>query len=139
MSEIPSDRTAHNQQLIEEFRAGRGAGGRPLLLLTTTGARTGRRRTTPMMYLRVGGHLVVVASNAGARRHPDWYHNLLADPSITVELGSKTYDTKAVVLRGDERDRLFAEVVKAAPFFADHQAQVDRTIPVVIVDALNEN
>jgi len=138
MTQLPQDMAAHNRQLIADFRANGGAGGRRLLLLTTTGARTGLRRTTPMMYLRIDDHIVVVASNAGAVRHPDWYHNLVADPAVTVELegpdGIESYDTKAVVPQGIERDDLWSEVIAAAPFFAEHQAQVERTIPVVVVD-----
>jgi deazaflavin-dependent oxidoreductase (nitroreductase family) len=138
MTELPEDMRAHNAALVDEFRANGGMGERPLLLLTTTGARSGLPRTTPMMFLSLDGHRVVVASNAGAEKHPDWYHNLVANPQVTVELGSPdglvTYSTKAVVPQGKERDELFAQVVEAAPFFADHQAGVDRLIPVVIVD-----
>ena len=131
MSELPTDIREHNRKLIEEFRANKGAGDRPLLLLTTTGARTGRRRTTPMMYVSDGDRLLVIASNAGASRHPDWYHNLVANPDVTVEVGPETYEATAVVTAGDERDRLFAGIVEKYPFFADHQAGVSRRIPVV--------
>ena len=126
------DMRERNRKLIEEFRAnGRQLGERPLVLLTTTGRRTGRRRTTPMMYVRVGDRLLVIASNAGAPRHPDWYRNLVADSSVTVEVNGEEFDATAVVPTGPERDRLFAEVVEQYPFFADHQAGVERTIPVV--------
>jgi deazaflavin-dependent oxidoreductase (nitroreductase family) len=138
MTSLPEDMKAHNAALIEEFRANGGMGDRPLLLLSTTGARTGLRRTTPMMFLRIDGHLVVVASNAGAASDPDWFHNLVANPDVTVELGGpdgvQTYDAKAVVPQGEERDGLFAKVVEAAPFFADHQSGIERRIPVVVVD-----
>lgn len=127
-----SDAREHNRKLIEEFRAnGRRLGERPLLLLTTVGRRTGQRRTTPMMYLRVDDRLLVVASNAGAPKHPDWYLNLVANPAVTVEMTGEEFEATAVVPAGEERDRLFARVVAQAPFFADHQAGTDRTIPVV--------
>lgn len=136
MSEPPTDAQAYNRSLIEEFRANGGPGeGRPLLLLTTTGARTGRRRTTPMMYVPDGDRLLVIASNAGAPRHPDWYHNLVAHPDVTIELGAEEYDAVAVVAaEGAERDRLFAGITERYPFFTDHQAQAGRTIPVVALE-----
>jgi deazaflavin-dependent oxidoreductase (nitroreductase family) len=132
MSQLPSDMRAHNRKVIEEFRANRGAPeGRQLLLLNTTGARTGTRRTTPMMYVPDGDRLLVIASNAGAPKHPDWYRNLVADPGVTVEIGPEVYDATAVVTTGDERARLWAEIVAQYPFFTDHQAGVGREIPVV--------
>jgi deazaflavin-dependent oxidoreductase (nitroreductase family) len=129
---VPQDMQAHNRALIEEFRAnGRRLGDRPLLLLTTVGRKTGRSRTTPMMYVRVGDRLLVIASNAGAPRHPDWYLNLVADRSVTVEVDGSEYEARAEVPAGAERDQLFASVVEQYPFFADHQAGITRTIPVV--------
>ncbi|MDF5755735.1 nitroreductase family deazaflavin-dependent oxidoreductase [Spongiactinospora sp. TRM90649] len=123
-----------NRRTIEEFRANGGAGpfaDRPLLLLTTTGRRSGRAHTAPMMYLRDGDRLLVFASVMGAPRHPDWYHNLIADPSVTVEVGSDKYRARAVPTEGEERDRLFAAAVERHSFFAEHQAGTDRVIPVV--------
>jgi deazaflavin-dependent oxidoreductase (nitroreductase family) len=134
MAELPSDMKAHNRKVIEDFRADQGAGDRPLLLLNTTGARTGQRRTTPMMFVPDGGRLLVFASNAGAARHPDWYHNILASPEVTVEVGAEVYEATAVVTQGEERDRLFAATIEKYPFFADHQAQISRTIPVVALE-----
>jgi deazaflavin-dependent oxidoreductase (nitroreductase family) len=125
--------------LIEEFRANKGGGpmaGRPLLLLTTTGARSGQQRTTPVMYVRDGGHLLVIASNAGAPAHPDWFRNLVVHPDVTVEVGAQTFAARAVVLEGAERERVWAEIVKQYPFFADHQAKIARQIPVVALDRL---
>jgi deazaflavin-dependent oxidoreductase (nitroreductase family) len=122
----------HNRALIEEFRSnGRQLGDRPLLLLTTLGRRTGRLHTTPMMYVRVGDQMLVIASNAGARKHPHWYLNLAANPSVTVEVAGEEYEATAVVPIGTERDQLFASVVEQYPFFADHQAGITRKIPVV--------
>src|SRR5690242_1896214 len=122
-----SDQKAYNHKLIEDFRASRGVSddqfaGRPLLLLTTTGARSGQRRTTPLMYVPDGDRLLVIASNAGAPAHPDWYRNLLAHPQVTVEVGADTFDARAVVLAGMERQQLWDRIVASYPFFTDHQA-----------------
>src|SRR2546430_13061868 len=100
--EFMIDRNAYNRQLIEEFRAERGnpAGpmaGRPLLLLTTTGAKSGQSRVAPLMYVPEGDRLLIIASNAGAPQHPDWYHNLVAHPQVTVEVGTETYTATANV------------------------------------------
>ncbi len=131
-----TDQNEYNRRLIEEFRATRGQAngpmaGRPLLLLTTTGARTGQRRTTPLMYVPDGNRLLLIASNAGAPRHPDWYHNLVAHPSVVVEVGAETFDATAVVTEGAERQRLWAQIVARYPFFADHEAKTRRQIPIV--------
>ncbi|MDQ7906180.1 nitroreductase family deazaflavin-dependent oxidoreductase [Phytohabitans sp. ZYX-F-186] len=135
---IPADMKAHNRQVIEEFRAAGGsAHGRPMLLLTTTGARTGTPHTAPMMFLPHGDDLLVIASNAGAPKHPDWYRNLVAHPEVTVEVEGERYQATAVVPRGAERDEIFAGVVERYPFFADHQAKAaTRTIPVVVLRRL---
>jgi deazaflavin-dependent oxidoreductase (nitroreductase family) len=133
VTELPADMKAHNRKVIEEYRANKGAGGRPLLLLTTIGARTGEPRTTPMMYVPDGDRLLVIASNAGAPKHPDWYRNLVANPDVTVEVDAEKYQATAEVPSGAERDRLFAGIVEKYPFFADHQAGVTRTIPVVVL------
>jgi deazaflavin-dependent oxidoreductase (nitroreductase family) len=132
---IPGDMKAHNRKLIEQFRANGGTApdGRPLLLLNTTGRRTGERRTTPMMFIPDGDDLLVIASNAGAPAHPDWFRNLVAHPRVVVEVEGETYPAAAVVPHGEERDRIFAGVVARYPFFADHQAKVTRTIPVVVL------
>jgi len=129
---LPADMKAYNRQLIDEFRAAGGAADdRPLLLLTTTGAQSGQPHTTPLMYVPDGDRLLVIASNAGARRDPDWYRNLEAHPTVTVEVTGETYDVTAVIAADAERDQLFAEVAAQYPFFNDHQAQISRTIPVV--------
>jgi deazaflavin-dependent oxidoreductase (nitroreductase family) len=129
---LPADITEHNRQLIAQFRAaGRKLDDRPMLLLTTTGARSDRPHTAPMMYVRDDERLLVIASNAGAPSHPDWYHNLLATPRVTVEVDGETFTANAVPLVGDERDRIFARIAAQYPFFNDHQAGISRTIPVV--------
>ncbi|ONK10034.1 nitroreductase/quinone reductase family protein [Streptomyces sp. MP131-18] len=126
-----------NQQIIDEFRANGGRVGGPfeggrLILLTTTGARSGGRHTTPLGYLPDGGErLLVIASANGSPRHPDWYHNLLAEPRVTVEDGVFTYEAEATVLRGAERDEIFARAAEADPGWAEYQARTTRVIPVV--------
>ena len=122
---------AINEKVITDFRAAGGAPGRPLLLLTTTGARTGRSRTTPMMFVADGDRLLVIASNAGAPRNPDWYRNLVAHPDVTVEVTGETYAARADVTAGAERERLWEIITGQYPFFLEHQAKVRRTIPVV--------
>ena len=131
-----TDRNDYNRQLIEEFRANRNKAGGPfegrhLLLLTTTGARSGERRTTPMMYIPDGDRLLVIASNIGAPKHPDWYHNLVAHPEVTIEVGADTLDAIAVVTEGEERHQLWNRIVELYPFFAEHQAKTTRQIPVI--------
>jgi deazaflavin-dependent oxidoreductase (nitroreductase family) len=123
-----------NRRVIEQFRAGGPVDGMTrdrLVLLTTTGARTGQRRTTPMMFHRDGGRLLVIASNAGAPRDPDWYRNLVAHPRVTVEVGEETYDAQAEPLSGAERDQAWAMLKETYPFFAEHEVTAGREIPVV--------
>ena len=134
-----TDQDTYNRQLIEEFRADRDKGGgamkgRPLLLLTTTGAKSGQLRTKPMMFIPDGDRLLVIASNAGAPIHPDWYRNLVAHPEVTVEVGNETFKAIATVAEGLERQRLWSRVVELYPFFADHQAKTTRQIPVIVLE-----
>ncbi|MER7003543.1 nitroreductase family deazaflavin-dependent oxidoreductase [Dactylosporangium sp. NPDC000555] len=132
MTGVPSDLHEANRKLIAEFRAsGRRLDGRPLLLLTTTGRRSGKPYTTPMMYVRLDDRLLVIASAAGAPKHPDWYHNLAADPAVTVETDGEEYQANARPTTGADRDALFARIVEQYPFFADHQRGVERQIPIV--------
>ena len=130
-----TDYTDYNNQLIEEFRANRskfaGPGSRPLLLLTTTGAKSGKRRTTPMMYIPDGDRLLVIASNIGAPNHTDWYYNIVAHPEVTVEVGTETYEATAIVTQGTERQQLWTWIIEQYPFFADHQTKTTRQIPVI--------
>jgi deazaflavin-dependent oxidoreductase (nitroreductase family) len=129
------DVKAINRQVIEKFRAGEEIEGMHrdrLVLLTTTGARTGQPHTTPMMFHRDGGRLLVIASNAGAAAHPDWYRNLVREPAVTVEVGDETYAARAVPLAGAERDQAWEELKQAYPFFAEHEVTAaGRTIPVI--------
>jgi deazaflavin-dependent oxidoreductase (nitroreductase family) len=126
-----------NEPIIDEFRANKGRvggmfEGARLILLTTTGARTGTPHTTPVGYLPDGdGCILVIASAGGAPKHPHWYGNLLAHPQVTVETGAFTYEARAEVLTGEERDRAFARAVEADPGWAEYQEKTDRLIPVV--------
>lgn len=125
-----------NQQVIDEFRANAGKvggyfEGADLVLLTTTGAKSGKRTTSPAMYLRDDERYIVIASNGGADHHPAWYHNLRANPELTAEIGTETFAAKAEVIEGQERDDLYARMVAIAPGFAEYQAKTTRRIPVV--------
>jgi deazaflavin-dependent oxidoreductase (nitroreductase family) len=124
------------QNHIDEFRAsggtiGGGFEGRPVLLLTTTGRKTGEPRTAPMMYLREDGHLYVFASKGGAPKNPHWYRNLVANPKVTVELGTETFEATATPLEGEERDRVYTKQVELYPQFGEYERKTERTIPVV--------
>jgi deazaflavin-dependent oxidoreductase (nitroreductase family) len=130
------DQKEINRQVIEEVRANREKGqpdNRPRLLLTTTGAKTGRQHTTPMMYIKDGDKLMVIASNAGAPKHPDWYRNLVAHPDVKVEMGAEVFEAIAVVAEGEEWQKLWKMIVEKHPFFGEHQAKVNRQIPVVLL------
>ena len=134
-----ADRNDWNRQTIEAFRANGGKvggvwEGRPLLLLTTTGAKSGQRRTTPVMYLPDGDRLLVFATKAGAPTNPAWYHNLIAYPEVTVEVGTETYEATATSLTGDERDRLYAKQASLYPQFGEYQSRATRTIPVIALE-----
>ena len=131
-----------NQAMIAEFRANGGkVGGQfanaPLLLLTTTGAKSGQLRTNPLVYVTDGDRIVVFASKGGAPGNPDWYHNLLAHPTVTVERGTERFQARATpVTDGPERDRLYAKVVAINPGFADYERKTTRKIPAIILERL---
>ncbi len=125
-----------NAQIIAEFRANQGkVGGQfegaPMLLLHTTGAKTGQERINPMMYLELDGRRFVFASKAGADSHPDWYRNLVANPKVTVEVGPDVYEATASSLPEDERSRVYAEQARRYEGFAEYAAKTTRVIPVV--------
>ncbi|MBB3036367.1 nitroreductase/quinone reductase family protein [Hoyosella altamirensis] len=132
-----------NQHVIDEFRANEGRVGGPfqdarLLLLTTVGARTGQRHTTPVGYLQNGdGRLLIIASAAGSPRHPDWYINLLANPHVTCETGPFVFEASAERLAGPERDEAFERACEHDPGWADYQASTTRVIPVVALTPLS--
>ncbi|WP_258723317.1 nitroreductase family deazaflavin-dependent oxidoreductase [Cellulomonas sp. NS3] len=123
-----------NRRVVEQFRAGgpvEGMHRERLLLLTTTGARSGRPHTTPMMFHREGDRLLVVASAMGAPAHPHWYGNLVAEPHVRVEVGDEAFDAVAAPLAGTDRTDVWARLVALYPFFGEHAAATSRTIPVV--------
>jgi deazaflavin-dependent oxidoreductase (nitroreductase family) len=127
-----------NKKIIEEFRAndGRVGGnfeGKPLLLLHTTGAKSGEERVNPVAYIKDGGKLVVIASKGGAPTHPDWYHNIVAHPQVTVEVGTEKFDASAAVAKEADRRRLYDEMVKIMPGFADYEKKTTRSIPVIVL------
>lgn len=129
-----TDLLAYNARVIADFRAsGRRAEDRPLMLLTTTGARSGQPRTSPLMYATLGGRMAIIASHNGAEHHPQWYRNLAADPSVTVEVDGEAWSGTARTLTGDERAEAWADLVAQHPFFTDHQANTEREIPVVVL------
>ena len=136
MPAVPSDEEflAYNQGVISEFRANHGVVSQPpfpILLLTTTGARTGRPATVPLGFaVDDNGRVFVMASKAGAPRHPAWFHNLRANPAVTVELGDRSYQARAVVTEGEERDRLYAMVSGGA---SEYEKNTDRVFPVVVL------
>jgi deazaflavin-dependent oxidoreductase (nitroreductase family) len=128
-----------NTKIIEEFRANGGAvggqfAGAPLLLLHTVGARSGQRRVNPVMYQKVDGGYAVFASKAGAPVNPDWYHNLLAHPQVTAEIGTETVQLVARVAEEDERERIWAAQKAAYPGFADYERKTTRQIPVIVLE-----
>ncbi|MBM2622689.1 nitroreductase family deazaflavin-dependent oxidoreductase [Actinoplanes sp. LDG1-06] len=126
-----------NQQIIDEFRANQGRvggmfEGSELILLTTRGARSGAAHTTPLGFLRDGpDRILVIASAGGAPGNPDWFHNVRANPRVTIETGSHTYEALAEPLPADERDEAWQRAVADNPGWDDYQAKVTRTIPVV--------
>ncbi|MEU5899867.1 MULTISPECIES: nitroreductase family deazaflavin-dependent oxidoreductase [Streptomyces] len=129
---------AFNQRVIEEFRANEGRVGGPfegvsLLLLTTRGAKSGLPRTTPAVYLPDPGRdrLVVFASNGGSDKAPGWYHNLVADPAVVVEVGGERYDAVAAPVDAGEHDELWRRQIERDPNFAEFRARAPRTIPVI--------
>jgi deazaflavin-dependent oxidoreductase (nitroreductase family) len=136
--DIPDTATinAFNKGLIDEFRANGGKvtgqfAGADLLLLSTTGARSGQTRVSPLAYFRIDGKLIIIGSFAGAPVDPAWVHNLRANPRARVEVGTGAFDVTARELPAAERDALFEKVAAAAPGFAEYQSKTDRVIPLV--------
>ena len=132
-----------NDTVIEQFRAGSPRildrfDRESLVLLHTTGARTGEKRINPVAGLDVDGRLVVIASAAGRPKNPAWYHNLLANPAVHVERWEDgalvEFDAEAAPVQGADRDALWAEAVRRAPGFGDYQENTERLIPVVVLD-----
>ncbi|HJW49415.1 MAG TPA: nitroreductase/quinone reductase family protein [Candidatus Limnocylindria bacterium] len=132
---IPTDMKAFNRALIEEWRANNGRlsgrmAGRSLILLTTTGARSGEPRTVVLAFGRHGDSIVAIASNNGARAHPAWYVNLLKRPTATVELGPDRFEVRARTAKPEER----AALAKAVPYLQSQQQLTEREIPIVVLE-----
>lgn len=126
---------AFNQPIIEEFRANKGVVGGPfagatLLLLTSTGAKSGQPRLSPLAYLTIDDKMIIVGSKAGADTNPAWVHNLRANPRAHIEVGTDAYDVVARELPPDERDATYPKIVELAPTFGDYQANTSRVIPL---------
>jgi deazaflavin-dependent oxidoreductase (nitroreductase family) len=130
-----------NRAVIEEFRANQGKVGgameeMPIVLITMTGAKTGRTLTRPLCYSRDGDRIVIIASYGGAPKNPPWYHNLGRNPVVTVEVGTEKYQARAFQVSGAERRRLFEAQAKIMPFFNDYQAKTKREIPLFTLNPI---
>jgi len=131
-----------NDSIIEQFRANAGQmksgpfAGRSLLLLTTKGAKTDAERTSPLVYSRDGNRYVIVASKGGAPTHPAWYHNLRANPEVTVELGPEKFHARAHIASDAERRRLYDKHAEGMPAFLDYEKKTTRKIPVVVLERI---
>jgi deazaflavin-dependent oxidoreductase (nitroreductase family) len=129
-----------NRALMEDMRANGGLAtsgpfkGRDVLILHTKGAKSGEERETPLAYFPDHGQYLVIGSKGGAPTHPSWYHNLLANPTATIEVLGETIPVTARDTAGDERDRLFAKIGAKYPGFLEYQKKTSRTIPVVVLE-----
>jgi deazaflavin-dependent oxidoreductase (nitroreductase family) len=135
---VTNERINWNQKIIDEFRANDGKvggrfEGRTLLLLHTTGARSGKERVNPVAYVREGERYVVIASKGGAPTNPGWYYNILAHPRLTVEVGTKIFQVDAKVAEEPERTRLYNKMVEIMPGFDDYRRKTERVIPVIVL------
>ena len=137
MTDIPDAETmkAFNKSIIDEFRANGGKvggpfEGAPLILLTTTGAKSGQQRVSPLAYLAIDQMMIIVGSKAGADTNPDWVHNLRAHPRAHIEVGTDAYDVVARELPVAEREELYPKIVAAAPTFGEYQSKTTRVIPL---------
>jgi deazaflavin-dependent oxidoreductase (nitroreductase family) len=142
MEEDVSQLNDFNQRIIEEFRTNQGKvsgqfAGAPLLLLTTTGAKTGRSLTKPLAYSKDGDRIVLIASYAGAPKNPAWFNNLAANPIVTVELGGERFQARASVTSGAERQRLYDNQAKQMAVFVEYQKKTTREIPVVVLQRIS--
>lgn len=125
-----------NEPIIQEFRenGGKVKGWAPLILLTTKGAKTGLPRIIPLMYVPYGNQILAIASKGGAIHHPEWYHNVLAHPVVTVEVGDEKFETTARILTGAEREKAFEKAVEVFPPYGTYQKKALREIPVIALE-----
>ena len=128
-----------NQKVIEEFRSSGGKvggpfAGAPMIIVTHTGAKSGKTYTTPLVYSKDGDRYVIIASKAGSSTNPAWYHNLIAHPEVTVEIGNEKFKAKAVEAKGAERDRLFEAQASLMPQFNEYKTKTSRVIPVIALE-----
>lgn len=133
-----SDPNDWNKAIIAEFRANGGVvggqfAGAPMLLLHTTGAKSGQARVNPLVYTTDGDRLLIIASKGGAPTNPDWYYNILANSVTSVEVGTEQFQVRATVPEEPERTRLFDQMAAGMPGFAEYQRNTTRTIPVVVL------
>lgn len=131
-----------NAAVIQEFRANDGQVGgffadKPLLLLHHTGARSGTKRVSPLMYQELPGGQAIFASKGGAPSHPDWYRNILSNPEVEVEVGTRRFRARARVVAGEERESIWEPWKRRFSFFADYEAKADREIPVVALEPID--
>jgi len=131
-----TNRMTYNRRVMEEFRAngGKVQGWAPLILLTTTGAKSGQTRVYPLMAVPYGNNYLAVASKGGAPHNPMWYHNLMAHPDVTVEVGHETFAATARLLTGAEREQAFARAVAVFPPYGEYQQKTARLIPVFLLE-----
>ncbi|HEY0754778.1 MAG TPA: nitroreductase family deazaflavin-dependent oxidoreductase [Ktedonobacteraceae bacterium] len=125
-----------NEQVIKEFRENDGKvdGRASLILLTTQGAKTGKSRIIPLMYVPYGNQILAIASKGGAVNNPEWYHNILAHPDVTVEVGNEKFETRARILTGEERAKAFKRAVEVFPPYGEYQQKAPREIPVIALE-----
>jgi deazaflavin-dependent oxidoreductase (nitroreductase family) len=139
LEDFAGDFGAYNQAVVDEFRDNGGQvtgmfAGAPLVLITHTGAKSGKQRTSPVVYTRDGDNIVVIASKGGAPTHPDWYRNLVANPGVTVELPNEKFNARARTATGEERARLFRAQADLMPNFDEYQKKTSRELPVVVLE-----
>jgi len=136
-----TDTRSFNEQIIDEFRANGGKVGGPfegasMVLLTTTGAKSGQPRTMPLVYFADGGRILIVASKGGAPTNPDWYYNLVTNPEVTIEVGTEKYQARATVVAEPERTQLFERIATSNPGFGEYQKKTTRAIPVIALERI---
>lgn len=137
-----ADPKEFNERIINEFRENKGVvgapfEGAPLLLLTTTGSKTGMLRTTPLVYLADGDRYVIIASKGGAPENPSWYNNIVAGGEVSIEVGTEKFEVQPEIIEGKERDELYARQEVLMPGFKDYRLNTSRIIPVIALTRKN--